>query len=336
MATEPTVNKDDEAVADQVTPRPLPRKIRQLSWSTWRGILWRSAVGYFEDDASDFAAAMTYSAVTALIPSLVVIVGLVNLVSDGPAAVHAVLKILGDLGIGSVVENQSLTSVLDSLLNRGDSVKVLLSASLLIAIWSASGYVSTFTRASNRIYGVREGRAWWKLQLLEIALAAVALVLMAVAGAGLVISGPLVDAVGNALGVGETARTVYSIGRWPVLIVLFTLLLSLLFWIAPNVQQPRFRWLTVGGAVALLVWAVVSFGFGLYVANFGSYDRTYGSLGAIVAFLVWLYLSNTAVLLGVEVNAEVQRGRLRQAGDKIVTAPLRQRSGLPADGPGTP
>src|SRR6185295_10024619 len=98
MATEPTVNKDDEAVADQLTPRPLPRKIRQLSWSTWRGILWRSAVGYFEDDASDFAAAMTYSAVTALIPSLVVIVGMVNLVSDGPAAVHAVLGILRDLG----------------------------------------------------------------------------------------------------------------------------------------------------------------------------------------------------------------------------------------------
>jgi membrane protein len=336
MATEPTVNRDDEAVAEALTPRPLPLKIRQLRLSTWRGVLWRSAVGFIDDDCTDFAGAMTYSTVTALVPSLIVVVALVNLVSDGPAAVDAVLGILRDLGIGSVVENESLTSVLHSVLNNQNSARALLSFGLLIAIWSASGYVSTFTRASNRIYGVREGRSWWKLQLLEILLAAVALVLIAVAGVGLVISGPLVDAVGNALGLGETARTVYSIGRWPVLIAIATLLLSLLFWIAPNVQQPRFRWLTVGGAVALLVWAVVSFGFGLYVANFGSYNRTYGSLGAIMAFLVWLYLSNTAVLLGVEVNAEVQRGRLLQAGDRDVTAPLRPRSGLPGGDQGTP
>jgi len=164
------------------------------------------------------------------------------------------------------------------------------------------------------------------LQLLEILLAAVALVLMAVAAASLVISGPLVDAIGDRLGAGETTRAVYSIMRWPVLIVIVTLLLSLLFWIAPNVKQPRFRWLTVGGAIALMVWAVVSFGFGLYVANFGSYDRTYGSLGAIMAFLVWLYLSNTAVLLGVEVNAEVQRGRLTQAGDQDPETPLAPRA----------
>jgi membrane protein len=336
MATEPTVNRDDEGVADAVTPRPLPRKIRHLRWSTWRGVLWRSMVGYIEDDCTDFAAAMTYSAVTALIPSLVVVVALVNLVSDGPAAVEAVLGLLRDLGIGSVVGNSSLTAVLDSLLNNENSARVLLSFGLVIAVWSTSGYVSTFTRASNRIYGVREGRTWWVLQLLEIALAAVALVLMAVAGAGLVISGPLVDAVGDALGLGESVRTAYAIGRWPVLVAIVTLLLSLLFWIAPNVKQPRFRWLTVGGAVALLVWAVVSFGFGLYVANFGSYDRTYGSLGAIMAFLVWLYLSNTAVLLGVEVNAEVQRARLIQAGERKPVAPLAPRRGLPPDDPGTP
>ena len=243
------------------------------------------------------------------------IVALVNLVANGQAAVDAVIGILDDLGIGSVVGNESLTSVIHTLLVQDSSAKALLSVGLLVAVWSASGFVSTFTRASNRIYGVREGRAWWKLQLAEIGLAAVALVLLAVAAAGLVISGPLVDAVGNAVGAGETARTVYSIGRWPVLIVIAIVLLSLLFWIAPNVKQPRFRWLTLGGAVALLVWTLVSFLFGLYVANFGSYDRTYGSLGAIMAFLVWLFLSNTAILLGVQVNAEVQRGRLIQAGD---------------------
>ena len=326
MATEPTVNKDDEVVADSVTPAPVPFKIRQLRWSTWRRVLWRSAVGYIEDDCTDFAAAMTYSVVTAMIPSVVVIIALVNLVTDGQAALNAVIGILRDLGVGSIVGNTNLTSVINSLVVGQNSARALFSFGLLIAVWSASGYVSTFTRASNRIYGVREGRAWWKLQLLEIALAAVALVLMAVAGASLVISGPLVDAIGDRLGLGETARRAYSVGRWPVLIVIVTVLLSLLFWIAPNVKQPRFRWLTVGGAVSLVVWAVVSFGFGLYVANFGSYDRTYGSLGAIVAFLVWQYLSNTAVLLGVEVNAEVQRARLVQAGDPEPEVPLAPRA----------
>ncbi|MDI6101484.1 YihY/virulence factor BrkB family protein [Actinoplanes sp. NEAU-A12] len=317
-----------------MTVGAVPAKIRQLRWRTWRGVLWRSIVGYWDDDCSDYAAALTYQAVTAFIPSLVVIVSLINLVTDGTTVIDTTVGILRDLGLGSVVGNESLLAVVDALLVRQDSAKVLFGFGLALAIWSASGFVGVFTRASNRIYSVREGRRWWTLQWLEIALATVALVLLAVAGAGLVISGPLVDAVGDALGAGETARWIWSVGRWPVLVAIAIMLLSLLFWIAPNVQQPRFRWLTVGGAVSLVVWAVVSFGFGLYVANFGSYDRTYGSLGAIMAFLIWVYLSNIALLLGVEVNAEVQRGRLRQAGDRDPETPLAPR--LAPDDPGTP
>jgi membrane protein len=326
MGEQPTVDQDHEADADEATPRPLPREIHQLRWRTWRGILWRSAVGYVDDDCSDFAAAMTYQTVTALIPSLVVVVALVNLVTDGSTVLTATVGILRDLGLGAVVDNQALLAVVQALLVRQSSAKVLFGFGLLLALWSASGYVGTFTRASNRIYGVREGRRWWKLELLQIALAAVALVLLSVAGTGLVISGPLVDAVGNALHAGHTTRQIWSIGRWPVLVAIAVILLSLLFWIAPNVRQPRLRWLTVGGAVALVAWTVISFAFGLYVANFGSYNRTYGSLGAIMAFLVWVYLSNIALLLGVEVNAEVQRGRLLQAGGLDPTAPLAERS----------
>ena len=333
MSSEPTVDRDSESLADDVTPHPLPLRLRQLGWRSWRSVFWRSVVGYIEDDCSDFAAAMTYQAVTAFIPSLVVIVALVNLVTDGSTVITATVGILRDLGLGSVVGNESLLSVVQALLVQQNSAKVLLGFGLLLALWSASGFVSTFTRASNRIYGVREGRSWWKLQLLEIALAAVALVLLAAIGAGLVISGPLVDAVGNALNAGATARLFWSIGRWPVLVMIAMLVLSLLFWIAPNVRQPRFRWLTVGGAVALLAWAVASAGFGLYVANFGSYNRTYGSLGAIMAFLVWIYLSNIALLLGVQVNAEVQRARLRQAGDQDPKTPLAPR--LAPEDPGT-
>jgi membrane protein len=334
LSDKPTVDQDHEADADDATPLPLPREVHQLRWRTWRGILWRSAAGYVNDDCSDFAAAMTYQTVTALIPSLVVVVALVNLVTDGSTVLTATVGILRDLGLGSVVDNDALLSVVQALLVRQSSAKVLLGFGLLLALWSASGYVGTFTRASNRIYGVREGRSWWKLELIQIALAAVALVLLAAGGVGLVVSGPVVDAVGNVLHAGHTARQIYSIGRWPVLVAIAVILLSLLFWIAPNVRQPRLRWLTVGGAVALIAWAVISFGFGLYVANFGSYNRTYGSLGAIMAFLVWTYLSNIALLLGVEVNAEVQRGRLRQAGDRNPATPLAPR--LAADEPGTP
>jgi membrane protein len=308
-----------------MTDGVVPAKIRQLNWRTWRGIVWRSITGYLYDDCSDYAAALTYQAVTALLPSLVVIVALTNLVTDGTTVVDTTIGILRDLGLGSVVGNESLLTVVDTLLVRQDSAKVLLGFGLALAIWSASGYVGVFTRASNRIYSVREGRRWWTLQLLEIGLAAVALVLLAVGGAGLVISGPLVDWVGDAVGAGETARRVWSVGRWPVLVAVAIMLLSLLFWIAPNVKQPRFRWLTLGGTVALLAWALVSFGFGLYVANFGSYDKTYGSLGAIIAFLVWMYLSNSALMLGVEINAEVQRGRQLQAGNEDPDPPLPPR-----------
>jgi membrane protein len=318
MATVPTA-------APTAGPGPaptLPARLRQLRWSTWRTVLWRSIVGFFNDECSDFAAALTYYAVLAIFPVTIVVVALVNLVSDGREAVNVILGILADLGAGSVTGNETLTAVLDAVVNQRSPSSVLLSVGVLLALWSASSYVGAFTNASNVIYGVREGRPYWKLRPLQIVLSAVALVLMAVLAAGLVISGPLIDAVGNALGVGETARMAWAIGRWPVLVMIIMLLLALLFWIAPNVRQPRFRWLTVGGAVTMLAWAAASFGFGLYVANFGSYDKTYGSLGAIIAFLVWLYLSNCALMLGVEINAEVQRGRHLQAGSPDPEPPL--------------
>ncbi|MGA5302251.1 YihY/virulence factor BrkB family protein [Nucisporomicrobium flavum] len=312
----------------QVTS-PLPSKMRQLHWSTWRGVLWRSAKGFVDDECSDLAAALTYNAVLAIFPSAIVVVALVNLVTDGRTAVDTILGVFSDLGAGSVVGEKSFRAALDAIIVQQSSAKALLSFGLLGALWSASNFVGVFTRASNRIYGVKEGRPFWKLRPLQIGLSAVALVLMALVATGLVISGPLVDAVGDLLHAGDTARTAWSIGRWPVLVLILMLLLSLLFWIAPNVKQPRFRWLTLGGAVALLVWVLASFGFGIYVANFGSYDKTYGSLGAIIAFLVWLYLANSALMLGVEINAEVQRGRHLQAGTGDPDPPLPPRE--PAD-----
>ena len=290
------------------------RRVRQLSWATWRGVLVRSAKNFVNDNCADWAAALTYYGVLALFPSTIVVVALVGLVSDGQRTVDTVIGLAREIGAGSVVGNDSVVNVVRGVVEQQGSAKVLLSFGLLGALWSASGFIGAFTRASNAIYGVQEGRPFYRLRPLQIGLAGVSLVLFAILATGLIVSGPVTDAVGDRLHAGGLARSVWNIARWPVLALLMMALLSLLFWIAPNVQQPRFRWLTPGGGLALVAWVLASFGFGLYVANFGSYDVTYGSLGAVIAFLVWLYLSNSALLLGVQVNAELQRGRVMQAG----------------------
>ncbi|RLP94319.1 MULTISPECIES: YihY/virulence factor BrkB family protein [unclassified Micromonospora] len=304
----------------------VPRRIRQLSWRTWRGVVVRSVQNFVTDNCSDWAAALTYYGVLALFPSAIVVVALVGLVSNGEQTVDTVVDLARQLGAGAVVADKGsetgVVGVIRSVVVEQGHAKVLLSFGLLGALWSASGFIGAFTRASNAIYGVTEGRPVWKLRPLQIGLAAITLVLLAVVALGLIVSGPVTDAVGDLINAGGLARTVWSVAKWPVLALIMMVLLSLLFWIAPNVRQPRFRWLTPGGAVALFAWAVASFGFSLYVANFGSYGATYGSLGAAIAFLVWLYLSNSALMLGVQINAEVQRGRRLQAGDPDPEEPV--------------
>ncbi|MGW9197362.1 YihY/virulence factor BrkB family protein [Micromonospora chersina] len=303
----------------------IPRRVRQLSWATWRGVLVRSGRNFVKDNCADWAAALTYYGVLALFPSTIVVVALVGLVSDGPRTVDTVIDLAREIGAGSVVADDAFVTVVRNVVEQQGSAKVLLSFGLLGALWSASGFIGAFTRASNAIYGVEEGRPFYRLRPVQIGLAGLSLVLLAVVAVGLIVSGPVTDFVGDRLHAGGLTRTVWTVAKWPLLALVAMTLLSLLFWIAPNVRQPRFRWLTPGGALALLAWVLASFGFGLYVANFGSYDVTYGSLGAVIAFLVWLYLSNCALMLGVQVNAELQRGRMIQAGvahpDEPVLAP---------------
>jgi membrane protein len=293
----------------------LPRRLSQLRWSTWRGVVVRSGTSFMNDNCTDWAAALTYYSVLALFPGAIVIIALVSLVADGPETVATIVRTARDVVPNSVI-NAIQAPLTDVLAKRG-SAKILLSFGVLGAVWSASGFVGAFTRASNAIYGVPEGRKWYVLRPLQIGLTVVSLILLAAVVLGLVVSGPVAETVGRLLHVGSGAMTAWQVGKWPLFVLIAVVLLSLLFWIAPNVQQPRLRWLTVGGVVALLAWLVVSLGFGLYVANFASYDATYGSLGAIVVFLVWLYLSNCALMFGVEVNAELARGRALQAGRTI-------------------
>ncbi|MFE9917355.1 YihY/virulence factor BrkB family protein [Micromonospora sp. NPDC005553] len=302
----------------------VPRRMRQLSWRTWRGVLVRSVQNFVNDNCSDWAAALTYYGVLALFPSAIVVVALVGLVSDGERTLDTVVDLANQVGAGAVLSDDEggVLKVIRSVVLEQSNPKLLLSFGLLGALWSASGFIGAFTRASNAVYGVTEGRPVWKLRPLQIGLAAITLVLLAVVALALIVSGPVTDAVGDLVNAGGLARTTWSVAKWPVLAMIMMALLSLLFWIAPNVRQPRFRWLTPGGAVALISWAAASFGFGLYVANFGSYNTTYGSLGAAIAFLVWLYLSNSALMLGVQINSEVQRGRQLQGGDPNPDEPV--------------
>ncbi len=288
------------------------RRPSRASFATWRGVFVRAVREFMDDNCTDWAAALTYYGVLSLFPAMIVIVALVGLVSEGERTVDTIVDIASDLGAGSIVNNEGVVNQIREVTSQG-SASVLLSFGLIGALWSASGYIGAFTRASNAIYEVEESRKFYKLRPLQLLITAAALVLLALVAVMLIISGSVTDAIGNAVGAGDTARLTWSILKWPVLVFVMMALLGLMFWIAPDVDQPRFRWITIGGAVTLVVWAIASFGFGLYVANFSSYSGTYGTLGGVTAFLVWLYLSNCAVLLGVEINAEARRVAMPEA-----------------------
>jgi len=288
-------------------------------------VLVRAVVGFQRDDCGDLAAALTYWSLLALFPAAIVVVSLVRLVASGPGALDAMVRVLGELTPDATAAEleERMVEVVEQRAGAG----LLLSFGLVGAVWSASAYLRAFTRAANRIYEVAEGRPFYVLLPRQLGLTVLAILLAAVILLALLVSGPVARAVGAVAGLERTTVAVWDVVKLPVLVLLAGLLLSVLYWLAPNVRQPRFRWVTVGGLVALLVWVVTSAGFGLYVAHFNAYDATYGSLGAVIVFLIWLYLGNCAVLLGAEINAELQRGRRRQAGDDLApgTPPLPPR-----------
>ena len=197
-------------------------------------------------------------------------------------------------------------------------------AGLVIALWSASGYVGAFGRAMNRIYEIEEGRPFWKLRPVQLGVTVVAVVLVAVVAVILVVSGPVTDAIGQALGLGEAVRVVWEIAKWPILAIIVIVIIALLYHATPNAKQPKFRWISLGALLAILVLVIASAGFALYVANFSNYDRTYGSLAGAIVFLLWLWIANNALLFGAEFDAEIERGRELEAG-----IPAEERIQLP-------
>jgi membrane protein len=267
--------------------------------------LKRTAAEFREDNLMDWAAALTYYGLLSLFPALIALVSIIGLVADPRAATETITDVVSEIGPETAAD--TFAGPIESITANRGAAGVLFVGGLLAALWSASAYIGAFMRASNIIYETPEGRPFWKLRPMQMLVTLVMVVLAAAVLVALVATGPLASAVGSAIGVGDTAVMIWDIAKWPILVVVVLMMIALIYYASPNVKLRGFRWVTPGGVVALLAWALASAGFALYVANFGSYDETYGTMGGVVVLLVWLWITNLALLFGHQLNAERER-----------------------------
>jgi membrane protein len=291
-------------------PAQPPSGPLQLGGGSWKGVLTRTVREFKRDELTIWAAALTYYAVLSIFPGLLVLVSILGLI--GESAIEPLLDNLGTIAPGPAQD--ILTQAATGLQESQGTAGVLFAVGLLLALWSSSGYVAAFMRASNTIYDVPEGRPLWKILPLRLGITLVVGTIIAAAALSVVVTGPVARWLGDLVGVGETAVLAWDIVKWPALVLLISLVFTILYWASPNARLAGFRWLTPGGVLAVLLWIIVSVGFALYVANFGSYNRTYGTLGGVIIFFVWLWLSNLAILLGAELDAELHRSRAISTG----------------------
>jgi membrane protein len=321
-----TAAENAEETREELPPaRPTadqgPDKPTELGRRSWWGVLKRTAKEYRRDSLSDWAAALTYYAILSLFPGLLVLVSGLRLF--GASTVNTVVDNVTAIAPGTV--KSVLRGAVGNIQHGSQGTAgLLVIVSLLGALWSASGYVAAFMRAANAIYDVPEGRPIWKKLPVRLGVTVVTGVLLAASALAVVFTGKLAEQVGRLVGLSRAAVQVWNIAKWPVLVLVISLVFAILYWAAPNARQGGFRWVTPGGLVAVFVWLVGSAGFALYVTHFNSYNKTYGSIAAIIIFLVWLYLTNTAVLLGAELDAELARGRALAAGHPADAEPYTQ------------
>ncbi len=292
----------------RTTDAHAPDRSSHLGVRGWGGVLARAFTEFREDNLTNLAAALTYYGILAIFPALIALVSIVGLV--GHSATQPLIENLDKVAPGTA--KTIFTGAIQNLDKSRGTAGVIFIVGIAGALWSASGYVSGFMWAANRIYDIEEGRPIWKTLPIRLGVTVVTVVLLAVSCVAVVLTGGLAEQAGNLIGVGSAVVTVWDIAKWPVLVLVVSFMLALLYWAAPNVKQPRFRWLSPGAIIAVAIWLIASGAFALYVANFSSYNKTYGSLAAIIVFLVWLWISNVAILLGAEFNAELERVRLIQ------------------------
>jgi membrane protein len=269
-------------------------------------VLKRTVTEFIDDGLTDWAAALTYYGLLALFPGMIALVSIVGLVGDPDSATETITEIVTALGPESAA--QTFAGPIESVASDRGAAGIAFVGGLAVALWSASSYVGAFIRASNVIYETREGRPFWKLRPLQIAVTLVLVLFGVMLAVGLVLTGPVVDAIADPVGVGSTAVAVWNVAKWPAMAAIFILMVSVLYYASPNARLRGFKWVTPGSLVAIVVWAIASAAFALYVANFGSYDKTYGTLAGLVVLLVWLWITNLAILFGHELNAELERG----------------------------
>lgn len=290
--------------------REAPQRLHDLPNDAWSGVLKRTYREYRADNLTDLAAALTYYGVLAIFPMLIVLVSILGLV--GHSATQPLIENLDKVAAGPAKE--IFTSAIKNIQSSKGTAGILFIVGLAGGLWSTSGYIGAFMRASNIIWDVREGRPIWKTISIRLAVTLLTVVLLTVSAVAVVLTGGLAKEAGNLIGVGQSAVTAWDIAKWPVLVLLVGLMLAILYLASPNVRHPGFRWISPGSILAVLLWMVASVAFALYIASFASYNKTYGALGGIVVFLVWLWITNTVILLGAELNAELERGRQIQAG----------------------
>ena len=313
-----TQSKQPPAQSQSSSNGRPPEKPSRLRRSSWFGVLKRTLREFKNDNVTDWAAALTYYGVLAIFPAIIALVSILGLI--GPSVTQPLISNVGNLAPGSV--HNILTNAIQGLEKSRGAAGVLFIVGIAGAIWSASGYIAAFMRASNAIYDIDEGRPIWMTLPVRIGVTVIMLVLLAISAIGVVMTGSLAGQIGKIIGVGSTAVTIWDIAKWPVLLLVVSFMFSILYWAAPNVKHPGFRWLSPGGIFAVAVWVLASGAFALYVANFSSYNKTYGTLAGVIIFLVWLWISNIAVLLGAEWNAEIERARQIEAGHPADVEPF--------------
>jgi membrane protein len=297
----------------------------ELSKRTWWDTLKRTVTEFKDDNCTDWAAALTYYGILALFPAIIALVSITGLVVPKATITRVLTDLVSSIGPSSAVN--TFKGPIEQVTGSTRTAGIMLVVSLALALWSASSYVGAFMRAANAIYEREEGRSFVKLRPLQLLVTLILVLLAALVVLSLILTGPIAKSIGDAVGLGGTAVTVWNIAKWPVILVVVMGMLAILYYFAPNAKQPKFHWVTPGSVFAVAVWLIASALFAIYVATFSSYNRTYGALSGVVIFLIWMWISNLAVLFGAELNAEVERGRELQAGvpgaEKDIQLPYR-------------
>jgi membrane protein len=301
----------DEATVDRHKPeKRLARDPEGPAYEPSGSVLQtvkRSAIEFKEDNGTDWAAALTYYSVLSIFPALIAMVSIVGLVGDPQKVTENFTDIVNELGPSTA--SSTFKGPIDSITANRGTAGVLLIVGVVAALWTASAYVGAFFRASNEMYEVEEGRAFVMMRPLQMLVTLLQVLLLAAVGLALVVTGPVAEKVGSALGIGSTAVLVWDIAKWPIMAATVLLAIAVLYYASPNAKLRGFTWVFPGAIVAMVLWLIASAGFAVYVANFGSYNKTYGTLGGVITFLVWLWITNIAVVLGAEFNAERERSR---------------------------